>query len=67
MIPLLPGIRHGDLECIYIDPPYNTGNEGWVYNDNVKAPEIVKWLGETVGREAEDLTRHDKWLCMMFT
>ncbi|NBB80398.1 MAG: site-specific DNA-methyltransferase, partial [Verrucomicrobia bacterium] len=42
------------------------GNEGWVYNDNVKAPEIVKWLGETVGKEAEDLTRHDKWLCMMY-
>ncbi len=46
----------GKVKCIYIDPPYNTGNEGWVYNDNVKAPEIVKWLGETVGKEAEDLT-----------
>ncbi|MBT62976.1 MAG: site-specific DNA-methyltransferase [Puniceicoccaceae bacterium] len=56
----------GKVKCIYIDPPYNTGNEGWVYNDNVKAPEIVKWLGETVGKEAEDLTRHDKWLCMMY-
>jgi hypothetical protein len=56
----------GQVKCIYIDPPYNTGNEGWVYNDNVKAPEIVKWLGETVGKEAEDLTRHDKWLCMMY-
>lgn len=56
----------GQVKCIYIDPPYNTGNEGWVYNDNVKAPEIVKWLGETVGKEAEDLSRHDKWLCMMY-
>ena len=56
----------GKVKCIYIDPPYNTGKEGWVYNDNVKAPEIVKWLGETVGKEAEDLTRHDKWLCMMY-
>lgn len=56
----------GKVKCIYIDPPYNTGNEGWVYNDNVNAPEIKKWLGETVGKEAEDLTRHDKWLCMMY-
>lgn len=56
----------GKVKCIYIDPPYNTGNEGWVYNDNVNAPEIKKWLGATVGKEAEDLTRHDKWLCMMY-
>ena len=56
----------GQVKCIYIDPPYNTGNEGWVYNDNVKAPEIQKWLGDTVGKEAEDLSRHDKWLCMMY-
>jgi adenine-specific DNA-methyltransferase len=56
----------GRVKCIYIDPPYNTGNEGWVYNDNSNAPEIKKWLGETVGREAEDLCRHDKWLCMMY-
>jgi len=54
------------IKCIYIDPPYNTGNEGWVYNDNVNAPEIQKWLGKVVGKEAEDLTRHDKWLCMMY-
>ena len=46
----------------YIDPPYNTGNEGWVYNDNVNDPKIKKWLGEVVGKEGEDLTRHDKWL-----
>ncbi len=56
----------GQVKCIYIDPPYNTGNEGWVYNDNVKAPEMVKWLGQVVGKEAEDLCRHDKWLCMMY-
>ncbi|MCP5536965.1 MAG: site-specific DNA-methyltransferase [Akkermansiaceae bacterium] len=56
----------GKVKCIYIDPPYNTGNEGWVYNDKVNAPEIKKWLGETVGKEAEDLSRHDKWLCMMY-
>lgn len=56
----------GQVKCIYIDPPYNTGNEGWVYNDAVNSPLIHKWLGETVGREAEDLSRHDKWLCMMY-
>ena len=54
------------IKCIYIDPPYNTGNEGWVYNDNVNDPHIRKWLGEIVGKESEDLTRHDKWLCMMY-
>ncbi len=56
----------GQVKCIYIDPPYNTGNEGWVYNDNVNSPEIRKWLGDTVGSEADDLCRHDKWLCMMY-
>jgi site-specific DNA-methyltransferase (adenine-specific)/adenine-specific DNA-methyltransferase len=56
----------GKVKCIYIDPPYNTGNEKWVYNDNVNSPEIRKWLGQVVGGEAEDLSRHDKWLCMMY-
>ncbi|MCI0718309.1 MAG: site-specific DNA-methyltransferase [Acidobacteria bacterium] len=56
----------GQVKCIYIDPPYNTGNENWVYNDNVNSPEIQRWLGEVVGKEAEDLSRHDKWLCMMY-
>lgn len=56
----------GRVKCIYIDPPYNTGNEGWVYNDNVNDPKIKKWLGKVVGKEGEDLTRHDKWLCMMY-
>ena len=62
---LLPKYE-GNIKCIYIDPPYNTGNEGWVYNDNVNDPKIKKWLGEVVGREGEDLSRHDKWLCMMY-
>lgn len=62
---LLPRYE-GRVKCVYIDPPYNTGNEGWVYNDNVNDPKIRKWLGEVVGREGEDLTRHDKWLCMMY-
>jgi adenine-specific DNA-methyltransferase len=56
----------GKVKCIYIDPPYNTGNESWVYNDNVNSPEIRQWLGKVVGAEAEDLSRHDKWLCMMY-
>lgn len=56
----------GKVKCIYIDPPYNTGNEGWVYNDNVNSPEIKAWLGKVVGKEAEDLSRHDKWLSMMY-
>lgn len=56
----------GRINCIYIDPPYNTGNENWVYNDNVNDPRIQKWLGETVGKEDEDFSRHDKWLCMMY-
>lgn len=62
---LLPRYE-GKVKCIYIDPPYNTGNEGWVYNDNVNDPKIRKWLGEVVGKEGEDLSRHDKWLCMMY-
>ncbi len=62
---LLP-LYEGKIKCIYIDPPYNTGNEGWIYNDNVNSPQIQKWLGQVVGREGEDLTRHDKWLCMMY-
>ena len=53
----------GKVKCIYIDPPYNTGNEGWVYNDNVNSPMINEWLGKEINEE--DLTRHDKWLCMM--
>ncbi|WP_303822079.1 site-specific DNA-methyltransferase [Apibacter mensalis] len=62
---LLPEYE-GKIKCIYIDPPYNTGNEGWVYNDNVNDPKIKKWLGQVVGKESEDLSRHDKWLCMMY-
>lgn len=56
----------GKVKCIYIDPPYNTGDEGWVYNDNVNSPRILSWLGAVVGKESEDLSRHDKWLCMMY-
>ena len=61
---LLPRYK-GRVKCIYIDPPYNTGNEDWVYNDTVNDLKIKKWLGEVVGKEGEDLAHHDKWLCMM--
>ncbi|MDO8571343.1 MAG: site-specific DNA-methyltransferase [bacterium] len=56
----------GKIKCVYIDPPYNTGSEEWVYNDKVDSPKIKQWLGNVVGRESEDLTRHDKWLSMMY-
>lgn len=60
----------GQVKCIYIDPPYNTGKEndgrGWLYSDKVSSPLIRDWLGKTVGKEAEDLSRHDKWLCMIY-
>jgi len=62
---LLP-FYYNRIKAIYIDPPYNTGNENWRYNDNVSSPEIRSWLGKVVGGEAEDLSRHDKWLCMMY-
>ena len=62
---LLPHYQN-KIKCIYIDPPYNTGNEGWVYNDNVDSPIIKKWLGKVVGESVEDLEHHDKWLCMMY-
>ncbi len=65
----------GQVKCICIDPPYNTGMDdrddsgkraGWRYNDNVSSREIREWLGKVVGAEAEDLSRHDKWLCMIY-
>lgn len=62
---LLPEFE-GKVNCIYIDPPYNTGEESWIYNDAVNDPKIKKWLGQVVGKEGEDLSRHDKWLCMMY-
>ena len=66
---LLPEYE-GRIKCIYIDPPYNTGNSpengGWIYDDNVDSPRIRHWLGKVVGKESEDLSRHDKWLCMMY-
>ena len=62
---LLP-THAGRIKCVYIDPPYNTGNEGWVYNDNLTQPQFKEWIGQVVGKEGEDATRHDKWCCMMY-
>jgi len=62
---LLP-THAGRIKCVYIDPPYNTGNEGWVYNDNLTQPQFKEWIGAVVGKEGEDATRHDKWCCMMY-
>ncbi len=62
---LLP-THAGRVKCIYIDPPYNTGNEGWIYNDNLTQPQFKEWIGKEVGKEGEDACRHDKWCCMMY-
>src|SRR3989304_6125708 len=59
---LLP-THAGKIKCIYIDPPYNTGNEGWVYNDNLTQPQFKEWIGQTVGKEGEGACRPDKWCC----
>ncbi len=56
----------GKVNCVYIDPPYNTGNESWQYNDNVNSPEIRRWFQAKAKVNTDDLTRHDKWLCMMY-
>jgi adenine-specific DNA-methyltransferase len=61
---LLP-LYTGKVDCVFIDPPYNTGNEGWSYNDNVNAPMIREWLeANPIG--IEDGLRHDKWCAMMW-
>ncbi len=56
----------GRVKCIYIDPPYNTGNKDWSYNDNVNSPLMKEWLKHNSPVDGEDLERHDKWLCMMW-
>ena len=56
----------GRVNCIYIDPPYNTGNEDWIYNDNVNNPLMQQWFNANSPVDGEDLQRHDKWLCMIW-
>lgn len=55
----------GKVDLVFIDPPYNTGNENWSYNDNVNSPIMQEWLRSNPVN-AEDMLRHDKWLCMMW-
>ena len=55
----------GHVDLVFIDPPYNTGNENWSYNDNVNSPIMQEWLRSNPVN-AEDMLRHDKWLCMMW-
>lgn len=62
---LLP-THAGRIDCIFIDPPYNTGKEGWCYNDNVRSPLMQEWLKKANPVDKEDLERHDKWLSMMW-
>jgi len=55
----------GQVDLVFIDPPYNTGNEGWCYSDSVNSPIMKEWLS-TNPVDGEDMLRHDKWLCMMW-
>ena len=55
----------GKVDLVFIDPPYNTGNENWSYNDNVNSPIMREWL-KSNPVNSEDMLRHDKWLCMMW-
>ena len=54
------------VKCIYIDPPYNTGSQEWIYNDRVNSPLMKAWFAQNSPVDGEDLERHDKWLCMMW-
>lgn len=48
---LLDYLYHGKVDCIYIDPPYNSGAKDWKYNNNYV--------------DENDAYRHSKWLSMM--
>lgn len=69
----LLGSYAGKVKCIYIDPPYNTGSDGFVYNDDFgfTAPQLVEKVGLTED-EAErvlDLrgkSSHSAWLTFMY-
>ena len=64
----------GKIKCIYIDPPYNTGSDGFIYNDNFEyTPENIS---EKMGIELEEAQRiiemrgkstHSAWLTFMYT
>lgn len=36
-----------------------------VDSDNLDYPQFKKWLNKAVGAEGEDLSKHDKWLCIV--
>jgi adenine-specific DNA-methyltransferase len=61
---LLPDYR-GKVKCLYVDPPYNTGMDGWVYNDNVDSPAMKQWLADA-GAAVDEMDRRDRWLTMMY-
>ncbi len=61
---LLP-LYAGKVDCIYIDPPYNTGNESWCYNDNVNSSIMREWLSSNPVNQ-EDMLRHEKWAAMIY-
>ena len=50
---LLEKTHRGKVDCIYIDPPYNTGAKDWKYNNDYV--------------DGQDVYRHSKWLSMMKT
>src|SRR5699024_2548212 len=77
----LDGLKHllksyaGKVKCIYIDPPYNTGSDGFVYNDNFNftVEELIEKLsiGEEQAKRILDLTKrgsasHSAWLMFMY-
>ena len=47
----LTATHAGKIDCIYIDPPYNTGAKDWIYNNDYV--------------DSNDTYRHSKWLSMM--
>ncbi|MEJ0037281.1 MAG: site-specific DNA-methyltransferase [Gammaproteobacteria bacterium] len=56
----------GKVKCLYVDPPYNTGTEGWVYNDRVDSPAMREWLANVSERDLPEMDRRDRWLSMMY-
>lgn len=77
----LDGLKHllksytGAVKCIYIDPPYNTGTDGFVYNDkfNYTNEELTNKLSisDEQAQKILDLTRrgsasHSAWLTFMY-
>lgn len=69
----LLGSYAGKIKCIYIDPPYNTGSDGFIYPDNFSFD--AKKLADTIGIEEEEAERiinlkgkssHSAWLTFMY-